>query len=437
MIMGTKGGLMKLLHFTLFLVSGLLCEALTVPTAQNSPSQGQFPGLPVPRPGIPELPTPAGPFGVARIGYEWIDSSRPDMHSANPLKHRDLMVYLWYPSQKAESAKTGMYLPGAIQMNADPAVQAVMKAEFESNWPFIVSGAIDSHAIENAPVAAAPKKFPVVIFSHGNGGTSFEYTSLIEDIVSRGYVVAAVENTYVAAAVVFPDGRIVSSYHEPEPAGLSPEERFQRMVKGAGQLINTGASDLIFVLNELTRLNEKNAQSFSLGGRLDMNRVAAMGHSSGGANATLACELDARFKACLSLEGEMPPFAAFPENPAGKMFTQPVLLLEVDHSGQRRGFNEAQNVEYLKKKEDQLNKCPAGSYDVLLKSAGLVHASFSDYPLLVANRQSAETELALHNLRLTESFILAFLDKNLEHAHEPLLDGEANHSEATVTRYGH
>jgi hypothetical protein len=132
----------------------------------------------------------------------------------------------------------------------------------------------------------------------------------------------------------------------------------------------------------------------------------------------------------------MPPIAAFPENPDGKMFTQPVLLLEVDHSGQRRGFNDAQNVEYLKKKEDQLNKCPAGSYDVLLKSAGLVHASFSDYPLLAANGQSSETELALHNLRLTESFIIAFLDKNLKHVREPLLEGEADHLEATVTRYG-
>ena len=87
-------------------------------------------------------------------------------------------------------------------MNGDPAVQSAMKSEFGSNWPSIVSGAIRSHAIENAPVAKAPRNFPVVIFSHGNGGMSFEYTSLIEDMVSRGYVVAAVENTYVAAAIL-------------------------------------------------------------------------------------------------------------------------------------------------------------------------------------------------------------------------------------------
>jgi hypothetical protein len=41
---------------------------------------------------------------------------------------------------------------------------------------------------------------------------------------------------------------------------------------------------------------------------------------------TLACQMDARFKACLSLDGQMPPSAAFPENPDGKWFTQPFFF---------------------------------------------------------------------------------------------------------------
>lgn len=118
--------------------------------------------------------------------------------------------------------------------------------------------------------------------------------------------------------------------------------------------------------------------------RKNLNRVASMGHSAGGANATLACQLDGRFRACLSLDGAMPPVAAFPENSEGKWFTQPVLLLEVDHNGRWVGFNPTQNDAFLKKKEDQLNRCPAGSYDVVLKSPGLVHGSFSDYPLFAA-----------------------------------------------------
>jgi dienelactone hydrolase len=427
---------MKHLYFTLSLTCGLLGGTLMVATAQDSSPQHQLPSPPVTRPEISPLPVPAGPFGVGRIGYEWIDTSRVDIHSADPLKHRDLMVYLWYPSLKGKAGETGEYLPGAKLMDANSAVRPAMQEEFGPNWPFIVSGAISSLATENAPVVKSPKRFPVVILAHGLGGTSFEYTALIEDLVSHGYVVAAIENTYMAAAVVFPDGRVVPSYHEPEPANLSPDQRFQRMMKGAGLEIDTGARDIVFVLNQLSKLDDGNEKTFVLGKRLDLNRVASMGHSAGGANATLACQLDARFKACLSLDGAMPPFAAFPENSGGNWFTQPVLLLEVDHSGQRRGFNDAQNAEYLKKKNDQLNKCPAGSYDVLLKSPGVVHASFSDYRLLAANGQSTETELALHNLRLTESFILAFLDKNLKQANEPLLDGVQDHPEATVTRYG-
>jgi predicted dienelactone hydrolase len=406
------------------------------PTAQGFHPQSELKSEATQQTEIPKLPSPTGRFGVGRVSYEWVDVMRPDGHSTDPQAHRDLMVYLWYPSLKGKAKEIGEYLPGAKLMDANSAVRPVMQEEFGTNWQFIVSGAVSSLAAENAPVAASTKRFPVVILAHGLGGTSFEYTALIEDLVSHGYVVAAIENTYMAAAVVFPDGRIIPSYHEPEPSNLSPDQRFQRMMKSAGQEIDTGARDIVFVLNQLTELDNENGEKFVLGRRLDLNRVATIGHSAGGANATLACQLDARFKACVSLDGAMPPFAAFPENPDANWFTQPVLLLEVDHSGQRRGFSDAQNVEYFRKKENQLNKCPAGSYDVLLKSAGLLHASFSDYPLLSANGQSTETEVALHNLRLTESFTLAFLDKSLNHAREPLFDGDANSPEATITRYG-
>jgi predicted esterase len=427
---------MSLRLVALVVFSGFLCETITIAAAQEAPTQEPRQSLDVPT-GISQLPTPVGPFGVGRIGYDWVDSSRPDGHSTDPQAHRDLMVYLWYPSQKGKPESFGAYLPGAKQMDANATVRPVMQEEFGPNWPSIVSGAISSHAIVNAPIAKSVKRFLVVILSHGLGGTSFEYTALIEDLTSHGYVVAAIENTYMAAAVVFPDGRVVPAYHAPENPNMTPDQRFQQMMKGAGQQINTGAQDVIFALNQLTELNSGNQQRFVLAKRLDLSRVVAMGHSAGGAGATLACQLDARFKACLDLDGAMPPIAAFPENPDGHWFTQPVLLLEIDHSGQRRGFNDAQNVDYLKKKEEQLNKCPLGSYDVTLKSAGLVHASFSDYPLLAAHGQAAETELALHNLKLTESFIRAFLEKTLQNAQTSLLDGETNSPDAAITRYGH
>src|SRR5277367_3988987 len=66
------------------------------------------------------LPVPSGTFGIGRIGYEWVDLSRTDAYSTAPQAHRDLMVYLWYPSPRGNAGEPGWYLPGAREMDADP-----------------------------------------------------------------------------------------------------------------------------------------------------------------------------------------------------------------------------------------------------------------------------------------------------------------------------
>jgi pimeloyl-ACP methyl ester carboxylesterase len=385
----------------------------------------------------PRLPVPSGTFGIGRIGYEWIDLSRPDAYSTDAQAHRDLMVYLWYPSPRGNAKEPGWYLPGVREMDANPDLQPHIKQEFETTWPLIVSGTIRPHAVENAPVAGSPKIFPVVLFSHGLGSTGFEYTSLIEELVSHGYVVVAIEHTYTALAVKFPNGKIVPFHRETMPADLSSDERFKRMVAAAGIGISTGASDLVFVLNRLGKMNEAGSRQFPLSRRLDLEHVAAVGHSGGADFAARACQLDERIKACVSLDGGMPPMSAFPQYPDGKRFHQPILLLEVDHSGDRKPFSETQYTDYLKEKEAELNRCPTGSYHVVLKAPGLYHGSFSDDSLLAAQGRAGETQIAIHNLRLTQSFTLAFLDKYLKRAKEPSLDNASQDPEATVTHYGH
>ncbi|MGA2537448.1 MAG: hypothetical protein ABSF53_15630 [Terracidiphilus sp.] len=390
----------------------------------------------VEQPATFKLPDPSGPFGIGRVGYEWIDASRPDGYSADPHAHRALMVYLWYPSARSAAGEKAPYLPGAKQMDADLDVQHQMKEEFGALWPLLVAGEIKSHALESAAASKTPRQFPVVILSHGLGGTGLEYASLIEDLVSHGYVVAAIEHTYTASAVVFPDGKVVPPHNDPVPEGLSPAQRWQRMGESAALAISRGADDVLFVLNRLADLNKSGAEGFPLHGRLDMNRVAAVGHSAGGGFATRACQLDARIRACVSLDGEMPPVDAFPEYPDGKRMQQPVLLLEVDQTGKRKPFSEAQFADFQKKEEQQLSQCPVGSYHVLLNAPGLFHGSFSDYWLFAANGDPAKTEEALHNLRLTESFTLAFLDKTLKGEKAPLLDEPSQSPEAKVKAYG-
>jgi len=389
-----------------------------------------------------KLPEPSGTFGVGRVGYEWIDASRPDAYSLDPVDPgaphapRALMLYLWYPAPRIAAGSSGVYLPGAKEMDADSAAQPLAKEEFGEVWTQIRNGDLKSHAREGAPAVQSPRKFPVVIFSHGLGGSGFEYTALIEELVSHGYVVVAIEHTYTGLAVVFPDGKVISQRRDATPAGISSEQRMQRMFASAGLAIKQGAEDVVFVLNKLAALDHAGNPEFPLGGRLDLTRVAAMGHSAGGAFATRACQLDARIRACISLDGALPPASAFPEFPDKKRFQQPVLLLEVDHAGDRMPYSPEQYADFLKIKDGELKLCPPGSYDVVLKAAGLFHGGFSDYPLLAANGRMAETEQALHNLRLTESFARAFLDQTLKGTAETLLRPGSQSVEATVKAYG-
>ena len=343
----------------------------------------------------PQLSEPTGTFPIGRAGYHWTDAKRPDQHVAGA--QRELAVYLWYPASKEPSGSRGLYIPGARQLNAIPDVQRRMRDEFGEQWNRIVSGELATHARDDAEVSKAKKRFPVVLFSHGAGSTGFAYATLIEDLVSHGYVVASIEHSYVAMAVVFPDtGRIVPSRREPMSA------------IAAG--IEEGAADVRFVLDRLTELNAADARRFPLAGRLDLKRVAAMGHSAGAEFAARACQLDSRFRACVDLDGGMVPVAALPEYPDGAVIQQPLLFLEADHPTNRMGGTPEQIAAYLRKKDAQLERCPAGSYAVVLKSPGIAHPSFSDMPALLAGtRGYPEAPVVAHNHDLIRAYIRAFL----------------------------
>jgi hypothetical protein len=141
------------------------------------------------------------------------------------------------------------------------------------------------------------------------------------------------------------------------------------------------------------------------------------------------------------------PIAALPDYGDGATMKQPLLFLEgyhpesppdQPHARNAMAGTHAQIAQYRKRKEEQLERCPLGSYAVELKSPGMVHGSFSDHPVLVAGDHVSEVREALHNLDLIEMFARAFLDKNLKHAKAQLLDGaSAPLPEATIRRYGH
>jgi len=214
---------------------------------------------------------------------------------------------------------------------------------------------------------------------------------------------------------------------------MTPDEGLKRMIAMAGRGITEGAEDVRFVLDKLTAMQKQRTSPVMAA--LDLGKVVAIGHSAGAASIARACQLDARFKACVDLDGGMVPVSALPDFGDGATMKQPLLFLEAYHDEAHMFGTHEQHVAYFEKQESQLKQCPAGSFDVVLHSSGMVHGSFSDDGLL-DSRSEAGRAIAVHNLELIERYIRAFLAKSLHGDENTLLDNPAKISEATIKAYG-
>lgn len=365
------------------------------------------------------LPDPSGKYHIGRQAFDWVDSTRLDSFPSASQKYRELMVYIWYPAQEPSlRMPSAEYFPFAREVEKDPTAKRAAQDLFGERWPQIVAGSIRSHAVTDAaPING--EKFPVILFSHGYSSTTFSYTAQIEDLVSHGYIVVAIEHTDASGLVRFADGRM-RPFRDLPPPSSAPKDPLQAMIASAERSNQIGAEDVRFVLDTL---NEK---AMSLSNRMDLSKTAAVGHSAGGTLAARACQIDSRIKACISEEGEVNPVGAFFDYSDHTIMKQPFLLIQVESHftdaelarmrESRAGWNN-----FLAHERQQLDQCGKGSYFVSLNRPGMGHSSFSDGPALNA-RDSEQASVALANLQVTEELERAFLDKNLKGAPASLFE---------------
>ena len=232
------------------------------------------------------LPKPTGPYAVGRTLFDWTDPKRDDPYSSKIGKHRELMVWLWYPAAVPPQSKPAEYIPSAW---AD-----------ELPWrPVTIPSRIRVHAVAGAPIADGQPVYPVLVFSTGFGNLPSDYTSLIEDMVSHGYVVLGITNTYSAPVVRFPDGRVAHHLADASfPRGPS------QAVRSAGnRMVKVWAADIRFAIDSLAQMNSDTKSLFH--GRFNLSRVGLFGQSFGGAAAAEACSTDSRCKAAVDIDGNL------------------------------------------------------------------------------------------------------------------------------------
>jgi dienelactone hydrolase len=237
----------------------------------------------------PTLPPPTGHDRVGVVPLHLMDRSRSDPWvPSQPV--RELMVSLWYPAERVHSHPRAPWLPPAAW------------ARFQQDLG-VPPGTIRvplTHARSGAPVEQAHRGRPVVLYSPGLGGNRDSGAVLVEELVSRGYVVVTIDHTYDAGQVEFPDGRV----EVPALPALRPEV--------LARAVAVRVVDIRFVLDQLIALNagrnpdaEHRRLPRGLRGALDMSRVGMFGFSLGGAAAAEAMAADRRIKAGVNLDGTL------------------------------------------------------------------------------------------------------------------------------------
>jgi predicted dienelactone hydrolase len=259
---------------------------------------------------VPELPAPSGPEPVGTTVVELVDADRLDRYGPSPADPRRLVLQVWYPADSEAQASPGPWVPSGTRFGRQAA-----------SWlglpPFTLDhvGLVRSHAAVDTPPTPRPGALPVVLYSHGWGGFRTIQSGLAESLASHGYVVAALDHTHGAVATSFPDGEIVPI----DPAALPEGVSGQAYDTAAERLVETFAEDLAFALDEL----EAGAVP-ELAGRLDLDAVGVVGHSTGGGAAVELCADDRR---CAAVVGFDPWVEPVPDAVLGEGLRVPFLAL--------------------------------------------------------------------------------------------------------------
>lgn len=202
-------------------------------------------------------PTLAAPTGWYEIGVRrtrLVDAGRTDPWG--PGTDRTLMVDVHYPA-KAGRTPLAHYAVAAAMTELGSSAWAPVEERRLGLQPDEVNWMFRTHSHEWAPPAGS--SFPVLICSAPPGVMRTAYTSVSEELASRGYVVVTVDHPFDAPVVeLYPTRRVI----QPSDAAVI----VPRAAADAARF-----ADLAFVIRRLTDLAP------DLSGVMDQRRIGVFG----------------------------------------------------------------------------------------------------------------------------------------------------------------
>lgn len=375
-----------------------------------------------------ELPMPTGSYDVGIKYFHLIDENRTEPFLNNPAQKRELMVKVYYPAENDNSKPFDRYFHNSSEL-----IRLFTAGYGMPDFIFSHLKLVKTNSKEELQISNKEQSYPVILFSHGAGTTMEVQTSQCEDLASNGYIVAAIDHTYVSAATVFPD-KVVSDKEATTFFNTNETEEIITQIM---------ADDSKFVIESLNEMNEGKIDSI-FKGKINLNEIGAMGHSLGGAVAYNLAINESRVKAAINLDGrvydipkenstQMAPFLMlandkyhiqsiqnresllkkFEELPEEE---QQIMISEFMY-GSKEAYNEAYN---------KATQIAIELTDILKKSGNLFtiegsdHMKFTDIGFFIGSSQLRElidiggkTE-PVRCLEITKSVTLAFFNQHLK-----------------------
>ncbi len=356
---------------------------------------------------VPTLPGPTGALPVGTTTVELVDAARLARYGPEPTQPRRLPLQVWYPADPDDPVRPAPWIASGTGFGRQAA-----------GWlgfpPFLLDhvGLVRSYATVDAEPTPEPGPLPLVLYAHGWGGFRGIQSDLAESLASEGYVVAAVDHTYGAVATSFPDGEVVAIDPQALPEGASA----QVYDTASERLVETFAADLAFVLDELAA-----GAVPQLTGRLDLDQVGVVGHSTGGGAAVRLCADDRR---CGALVGFDPWVEPVPDAILGDGLAVPALSLR---SEEWVGNDNDARLRRLRAS----STAPAG----LVGVAGTTHRDVTLLPFLsplTSRLGLAGDTPGARTHELTTAWTLRWLDHHLRGTGTDPLEDPPPYDEATV-----
>ncbi|KAM6915514.1 platelet-activating factor acetylhydrolase [Xenentodon cancila] len=348
---------------------------------------------------------------------------------------------LYYPCQETEEAEKPDWIPNREYFDGLGDFMKINRNLSEKIFNYLF-GSFKIPANLDAPFKSN-EKCPVVIFSHGLGAFRTLYSAICAELASQGFIVASVEHRDQSASATYYFREKTEEEKEKHNLPKSPAAAqsdlmtewmyYRALQRGESEFplrnkqVKQRADECILALNKLIEINSGAAVQNVLKTRfdwstlensMDLCRIAAMGHSFGGATVIEVLCKEVKFKCGVALDAWMFPL----DDEIFRQVKQPLFFINSEK------FQWAGNISRMRKLDSAVIQRK------MITIRGTVHQSFPDFTFLTGNwigklmklKGEIDPQVAID---LCNKATLAFLQRHLGfeknfNQWDPLIDGK-------------